>query len=543
MSIDYQQKTKQLIDQLKAVCAAFGLGNSGYEFDIITQVFLYKFINDKFAYEVKHIQDGKYGGPNWLDKITAPGFDYNKMLQRLSPGTARLQPEQLLEHVWKHQTAPDFGQYVDDILRAIAVENEGLFSVKTETGAKVVLFDYLSQKINDPSKRDAFCRAIIDKLIPFSFEHVFGQKFDFFATIFEYLIKDYNKDGGGKYAEYYTPHAVAKIMAAILVDEGADLNDVSCYDPSAGSGSLLMNLAHRIGTDRCTIYSQDVSMKSTTMLRLNLTLNDLVHSIQNVIQGNTLLSPHHKEGSNLRRFDFIVSNPPFNLDFSDVRAQLESAKANSERFFAGIPKIPPKKKENMPIYLLFLQHIMYSLKPESGRAAVVVPTGFITAQSGIQKKIREKLVDGRMLRGVVSMPSNIFATTGTNVSILFLDCGNTRGSIVLMDAGKLGTTVKEGKNQKTLLSDAEEKLIINTFNSHKQVEGFSAVVNYDQIVEKGYSLSAGQYFDVKIEYTDISEDNFDKSMQDFNDTLNALFAESHSLEKEIRKQLEGLMYA
>ena len=543
MSIDYQQKTKQLIDQLKAVCATFGLGNSGYEFDIITQVFLYKFLNDKFAYEVKHMLDGKYSGPNWLDKITAPGFDYKKMLQRLPPGTARLQPEQLLENLWKHQTDASFGQYVDDTLRAIAVENESLFSVKTETGAKVVLFDYLSQKINDPSKRDAFCRAIIDKLVPFSFEHVFGQKFDFFATIFEYLIKDYNKDGGGKYAEYYTPHAVAKIMAAILVDEGADMNNVSCYDPSAGSGSLLMNLAHRIGTDRCTIYSQDVSMKSTAMLRLNLILNNLVHSIQNVIEGDTLLSPFHKDGGNLRKFDFIVSNPPFKLDFSDTRAQLEAAKGNSERFFAGIPKVPNKDKDKMSIYLLFLQHIIYSLKPDSGRAAIVVPTGFITAQSGIEKKIRERLVEGRMLRGVVSMPSNIFATTGTNVSILFLDASNKRGDIVLMDASKLGTTIKEGKNQKTLLSAEEEQHIINTFNGHKAVEDFSVVVSYEDIAAKNYSLSAGQYFEVKIEYTDITAEEFTEKMQYFSSNLNALFMESHSLEAEIKKQMEGLTYA
>lgn len=542
MSIDYQQQTKQLIDQLKAVCAAFGLGNSGYEFDILTQVFLYKFLNDKFAYEVKHMLNGKYSGPNWLEKITAPGFDYGKMLQRLPPGTARLQPEQLIEKVWKHQTDAGFGQYVDDTLRAIAVENEGLFSVKTETGAKVILFDYLSQKINDPSKRDAFCRAIIDKLVPFSFEHVFGEKFDFFATIFQHLIKDYNKDGGGKYAEYYTPHAVAKIMAAILVEEGQNLHNVSCYDPSAGSGSLLMNLAHRIGTDRCTIYSQDVSMKSTAMLRLNLILNNLVHSIQNVIEGDTLLTPYHRDGSALRRFDFIVSNPPFKLDFSDIRAQLDS-KANGERFFAGIPKVPNKDLDKMSIYLLFLQHIMYSLKSDSGRAAIVVPTGFITAQSGIEKKIRERLVENRMLRGVVSMPSNIFATTGTNVSILFLDASNKRGDIVLMDAGELGTTVKEGKNQKTLLSPKEEQHIISTFNNHEAVEDFSVVVSYEQIAEKGYSLSAGQYFDVKIEYTDITAEAFVEKMNGFSNNLSSLFTESHQLEGEIMKQLEGLVYA
>ena len=121
----------------------------------------------------------------------------------------------------------------------------------------------------------------------------------------------------------------------------------------------------------------------------------------------------------MKQFDFIVSNPPFKLDFSDYVADLDT-KENHDRFFAGMPNVPKAKKEGMAIYPLFIQHIMYSLSAK-GKAAIVVPTGFITAQSGIERKIREKLVDQKMLRGVISMPSNIFATTGTNVSILFLD--------------------------------------------------------------------------------------------------------------------------
>src|SRR5690606_15263155 len=147
--------------------------------------------------------------------------------------------------------------------------------------------------------------------------------------------------------------------------------------------------------------------------------------------------------------------------------------------FAGIPKVPAKAKDKMAIYPLFIQHIMYSLSTK-GKAAIVVPTGFITAQSGIEKKIREKIVDSKMLAGVVSMPSNIFATTGTNVSIVFLDAAN-KGDVVLVDASNLGTTVKEGKNQKTLLSHIEENQIIETFISKEVKEDFSVVISYDEI--------------------------------------------------------------
>jgi len=142
----------------------------------------------------------------------------------------------------------------------------------------------------------------------------------------------------------------------------------------------------------------------------------------------------------------------------------------------------------------------------------------------------------------VSMPSNIFATTGTNVSILFLDKANTKGDIVLMDASKMGTTVKDGKNQKTVLSETEEQLIIETFNKHEAIEDFAVVVSYGQIKEKNYSFSAGQYFEVKIEYTDITPKEFEDKINGFKQNLNALFAESETLELEIKKQLGGLKY-
>ena len=534
---DFTAQTKELIDNLKGVCTSYGLGNDGNEFKIITQVFLYKFMNDKFGYEVKQLDPKLATAESWEKEIAQySDKQYEMLLLRMNPDSAKLKREHFLSNLYNKQDKEEFAKFFDDTLRDIAIFNNDIFSVKTGTGAKIVLFDEISNYITDSSQRDNFCKAIINQLVNFSFEKIFNQKFDFFSTIFEYLIKDYNKDGGGKYAEYYTPHAVSKIMASILVDK--PVSNVTCYDPSAGSGTLLMNLAHAIGEDRCTIYSQDISQKSSSMLRLNLILNNLVHSIQNIIQGNTIKTPFHKVGEKLMAFDYIVSNPPFKLDFSDYVADLDT-KQNNERFFAGFPNIPKKDKDKMAIYPLFIQHIIFSLSAK-GRAAIVVPTGFITAQSGIEKKIRERLVEQKMLRGVVSMPSNIFATTGTNVSILFLDKANTKGDIVLMDASKLGTTVKEGKNQKTLLSETEEQQIIETFNRHEAKEDFTVVVSYEQIKEKNYSLSAGQYFEVKIEYTDITPTEFETKMNGFKTNLESLFAESKTLEKEIQKQLNGL---
>ncbi|EEU9147414.1 class I SAM-dependent DNA methyltransferase [Escherichia coli] len=542
VELEFRDKTKTLIDSLKSICANYGLGNDGNEFKIITQAFLYKFLNDKFAFEAKKVDKSIASAEKWEVALNQMSEEQRDKLQlKMSADTARLKPHHFIQYLYNRQNEANFATTFDDTLMDIAATNNDVFAVKTDGGAKVVLFERLSQYIADESRRDDFCRAIINKLADFSFERIFTQKFDFYATIFEYLIKDYNSNSGGKYAEYYTPHAVARIMAEILVPKAQQgvVRNVSCYDPSAGSGTLLMNVAHAIGEDRCSIFAQDISQKSSSLLRLNLILNNLVHSIPNVIQGNTILHPFHKDGSALKRFDYIVSNPPFKMDFSDFRDDLDS-KENQQRFFAGIPKIKAKARDKMEIYQLFLQHIIFSLKPD-GKAAVVVPTGFITAQSGIDKGIREHLVKNKMLAGVVSMPSNIFATTGTNVSILFIDASN-KEKVVLIDASNLGEKVKDGKNQKTVLTEEEEQRICEVFNNKWSEEDFSVVVSYDEIAGKNYSFSAGQYFDVKIEYTDMTPEQFAAKMNGFTENLESLFSQSRELEVEIKKQMAGLNF-
>lgn len=240
-------------------------------------------------------------------------------------------------------------------------------------------------------------------------------------------------------------------------------------------------------------------------------------------------------------FDYIVSNPPFNTDFSENRDSLAGEKFK-KRFFAGVPNIPKKKKSGMAIYLMFLQHIIFSLD-EKGKAAIVVPTGFLTAGSGIQKKIRQHIIRKKMLRGVVSMPSNIFATTGTNVSILFLDRENNDGDVVLMDATKLGKKVKiDGKNQKTVLEQDEIEKIIQTFNSITTLDGFSVVVNYSDIEKRNLSFSAGQYFEVKIEYSEFTKEEFEKILKIHKQNISSLFEEGHEIEKEIAAVMERLDY-
>ena len=176
----------------------------------------------------------------------------------------------------------------------------------------------------------------------------------------------------------------------------------------------------------------------------------------------------------------------------------------------------------------------------AGKGAIVIPTGFITAKSGIEKRILKKIVDEHWVYGCVSMPRNVFATTGTNVSVLFFDKSATADKVILIDASKLGEEYKEGNNQKKRLRDFEVERIVSTFRECKAVDDFSVAVTYDEIKEKGYSLSAGQYFDIKIDYVDITEEEFTARMDSYRQTLTEQFAESQRLETEIMTQLNAL---
>lgn len=541
MVSDFRIKTLKLIDELKATCQSFGLGNDGNEYKIITQVFLYKFLNDKFGYEIKRLDTKIAKSKIWED--TYASLDTAErllLLDQLSPDIPRLMPQHLISHLWNQQTKGDFDLIFDSTMTEIADDNIAIFSTQTTEKTKIPLFEKITIYVTDEAQRSSFARALVDKLANFSFENAFNQHYDFFANIFEYLIKDYNTAGGGKYAEYYTPHTIALIMARLLVDNESGLRDIECYDPSAGTGTLLMALSHQIGEDRCTIFAQDISQRSNKMLKLNLILNSLVSSIDHAVQGDTLLHPYHKsdDGNDLRQFDYVVSNPPFKMNFSDTREKLASM---SVRFWGGVPNVPSKKPEKMAIYTLFLQHVVNSLKPE-GKGAIVVPTGFLTAKTGVENTVLKKLIDDQIVYGAISMPSNVFATTGTNVSILFLDKSRASACVTLIDASKLGEEYKDGNTQKRRLNSQEINLIVESFKGKKNVEDFCAVVDYQEIKNKNYSLSASQFFDVKVIYEELTKEQFEEKLIQQQNELNELFQKSNELQLEITDQLKRVNF-
>ena len=551
---ELERKIEQIIDDLKGLCQTNGLANQASEEVVITSVFLYKFLNDKFMANLKAF--AKDMGMPYEEVLKSndmmDGF-YDSYPQDVA-FTYDVTIEALIQKV----SRDDFYKLFDDALEKISNdEHNEAFSIETADGSRKELFTRITENV-ESSKRNNFAKNIFGIISQdrFDFGEAFNNNFDFYSTIFEYLIKDYNV-ASGTYAEYFTPQAISGIIGKILVHM-SDVEDkiYDIYDPSAGSGSLVLHLANELGHgsfgNKAHVYTQDISGKSSRFLRINMLLNGLTDSLDNIIEGDTLETPAHykvrgEAASGLKQFDFITSNPPFKMDFSSTRDSIEQKWENSEkrdnlrRFFAGVPKIKQKDKKKMEIYLCFIQHILYSLK-EKGKAAIVVPTGFLTAQSTIEKTIRQTIIDNHWLKGVISMPSNIFANTGTNVSVLFIDKSNSDGEVMLLDASKLGHTVKEGSNQRTVLSVEDIRKIEDTFINQEIVDDFSVKVTYEQISEKNYSFSAGQYFEIKIEYVNITAEEFDAKMDGYKKSLSEKFQKGHDLEVSILEQIGGLKY-
>lgn len=545
---------EEIIDDLKGLCQTKGLSNQAGEEEIITSVFLYKFLNDKFMQNIKEFSEKVNMS---VEEVLIENKDeIMDAFYNVYPRDVSFEYKDTIEYLVNKASNDNFHIYFDDALENISNNplNES-FAIENAEGSKEPLFKRIIDEYVTDGKAN-FARNIIGIISQkkFDFSEAFNENFDFYGRIFEYLIKDFNV-ASDVYAEYFTPQSISKIIAKILVNMSpVEDKSYDIYDPSAGSGSLILHLANELGKgsfgNKAQVYTQDISVKSTRFLRINMMLNGLTDSMDNIVNGDTLVSPAHYNEENdpssgIKLFDYITGNPPFKTDFSSTRNEIEEKWIESEerdglpRFFAGIPKIPPKNKKGMEIYLCFIQHVLWSLKKD-GKAAIVVPSGFLTAKSGIPKKVRKEIIDKKWVKGAISMPSNIFANTGTKVSVLFIDKSNQDEDVILIDASNFGEKTKVNGLQKTILRQEEINKIEDTFIKREVIENFSALATYDQITKKDYSLSAGQHFEIKIEYETLSEEEFILKMETYKNNLKELFDESEKLNNKILDILDKL---
>jgi type I restriction enzyme M protein len=305
---------------------------------------------------------------------------------------------------------------------------------------------------------------------------------DILGDAYEYLMKHFATESGKSKGQFYTPAEVSRIMAQVIgISPDNTKASTTAYDPTCGSGSLLLKLAAQAGK-HITLEGQEMDVTTAGLARMNMILHDFPTA--NVVSGNTLASPKFKDGEQLRAYDYVVANPPFSVKTWSVGLTPETDPY--QRFTWGVP--PAKQGD-----YAFLLHIIRSLKG-TGKGACILPHG-VLFRGGAEAVIRQQLVRSGYLKGVIGLPANLFYGTGIPACILVLDKENaaTRKGIFLIDASKY--FIKDGN--KNRLRERDIHKIVDTFSNGVDTPRYGRMVPIEEISDpkNDYNLNLPRYID------------------------------------------------
>ena len=314
---------------------------------------------------------------------------------------------------------------------------------------------------------------------------------DILGDAYEYLMRHFATESGKSKGQFYTPSEVSRILAKVIgINNSNTSSSTSVYDPTAGSGSLLLKVGAET-EEKVSLYGQEMDQTTAGLAQMNMYLHNNPEA--EIAQGNTLSNPLFKENGNLKQFDYVVANPPF----SDKRwsTGLDLPKDGLFNRFEGFG-IPPAKNGDYA----YLLHIIRSLKRE-GKGAVILPHG-VLFRGNAEEDIRENLIKKGYIKGIIGLPANLFYGTGIPACIIVIDKENAseRKDIFIIDAGK--GYVKDGN--KNRLREQDIKKITDTFNSFENVEGYSKMISFSEIEKNEYNLNIPRYID-SIEQEDLQD--------------------------------------
>ncbi len=369
---------------------------------------------------------------------------------------------------------PDIGDQINKkIIAPLAASNQQLsqadfpdFNDANKLGSGKDMVDRLTKLI----------ATFEDKRLDFSKNRADGD--DILGDAYEYLMRHFATESGKSKGQFYTPSEVSRIMAQIIgIKEDHTTTSTTVYDPTCGSGSLLLKVADEADAD-VSLYGQEKDSATTGLARMNMILHHYPTAL--VTQGNTLADPKYREGDGLKTFDYVVANPPF----SDKRwtMGLETANDPFERFVYGTP--PDKQGD-----YAYLLHILRSLK-STGKGACILPHG-VLFRGNAEADIRRNLVTRGFIKGIVGLPANLFYGTGIPACIVVLDKerAGARKGIFMIDAS--AGFSKDGPKNRLRAMDIHK--IVDTFSSQEDVPGYARMVTFREIEENDYNLNIPRY--------------------------------------------------
>ena len=306
---------------------------------------------------------------------------------------------------------------------------------------------------------------------------------DLLGDAYEYLMGKFATESGKSKGQFYTPAEVSRIMAKVIGADKISTASTTIYDPTCGSGSLLLKVAYEAQT-KVSIYGQEKDNATVGLAIMNMYLHN--NELAEIKQGNTIASPQYKDNdTTLKTFNFVVANPPFSdKEWSTGITPSEDA---FSRFTLGVP---PEKNGDYA----YLLHLLKSMK-QTGKGAIILPHG-VLFRGNAEAEIRRKIVEKRWIKGIISLPSNLFYGTGIPACIIVLDKADaeTRQGIFMIDASK--DFIKDGN--KNRLRECDIKKIVDTFNNMEDIPKYSRFVPISEIAEKNeYNLNIPRYIDTQ----------------------------------------------
>jgi len=301
----------------------------------------------------------------------------------------------------------------------------------------------------------------------------FSNDSDILGDAYEYLISHFASDAGKKGGEFFTPSSVSTLLAKLVEAKEGD----RIYDPTCGSGSLLIKASKEVGNENFAIYGQEKNGQTQALCKMNMFLHEINDA--NIAWGDTLRNPLHIENDHLMKFDVVVANPPFSLDKWGAD-ELKDDKYG--RFKYGLP---PKSKGDYA----FVQHMLASLNAE-GRMGVVLPHG-VLFRGASEGKIRKGIIDDNLLDAVIGLPANLFFGTGIPATILIFKKGRKNSDVLFIDASR---EFNKDKNQNSI-DDKHIAKILDTYKNRKEIEKYSHIATLEEIQENDYNLNIPRYVD------------------------------------------------
>lgn len=490
-----KKTTKETVENIvwKACDTFRGSIDSSLYKDYILSMLFVKYLSDFAKEKIKELES-KYSG--------------DKLKRRLERMNYKISKDASFEYLLKNKEAPNIGEIINTALRKIEKDNpqkfDGIFN-------NIDFND--SNKFGETKTRNAILKHLLEDFSDSELDLSPSalQNNDVMGDAYEYLISNFASDAGKKGGEFFTPPEVSTLIAKIV----SDRTGVKIYDPTCGSGSLLIKVNKEIGRENCTIYGQEKNSQTFALCRMNMYLHEIGDEAK-IEWGDTIKEPKFTDKGELSKFDVVVANPPFSLDKWGEEIALND---KYNRFEFGVP---PKSKGD----LAFLLHMINSMK-EDGITAVVMPHGVLFREAG-EGFIREKIVENNLIDTIIGLPPNLFYGTSIPACIIVLKNNRKNKDIFFID----GSFEYYKDKRQNKLREEDISKILTAYRKRKDILKYCRAVSFEEIKANNYNLNISRYLISAEEKSDINLntskreiDNLETEREKLRNSINNIFKE------------------